>query len=353
MTWHSRLTEKYGSDRVEDIVHATPMQNKAEAMGWGLHIIRNFVPKEKAQQLMKGLSSEIQRITLQEGCQAVQIKGGRLWYESLQILLGQCICEYKYHGTRRNKTFRASQIPVMEELNEWLHKEHGCNEGDGFHQIVANLYSRTRNESTPWHSDANMLLKDSTEVLCIYLGAPGIYCFQPNRAHVDERWGINMSNKMKGDKLRQTCIDLKLRGCAPLFAGDLLFSTGTFMRHCEHKEFKYNDLPDGTPEKTHQIIRRYPATTIASRQQLHQPDHWINAPQTDGTDTKQNRGVVTFRKTDNHWHNPRCPELPAVAVLNNVHTADKHMRVQNKKRKVEEEEEEEAEEKEEEKGETN
>ena len=118
-----------------------------------------------------------------------------------------------------------------------------------------------------------------------------------------------MSNKMKGDKLRQTCIDLKLRGCAPLFAGDLLFSTGTFMRHCEHKEFKYNDLPDGTPEKTHQIIRRYPATTIASRQQLHQPDLWINAPQTDGTDTKQNRGVVTFRKTDNHWHSPRCPEL--------------------------------------------
>ena len=225
--WHRRLKQKYGAHRIENVVFGTPMQSKAEALGWGLYVIRNFVQDEKAQELMKGLSSEVQRISTEQGCRAVQIRGSNLWYESLQVLLGKCICVYKYAGTARNKTFRASDIPMMEELNQWLLTEHGCDTEDGFHQIVANLYSHIRNENTPWHTDANSLLKESTDVICISLGAPGIYCVQPNRAHLDPRWGIKQSNNMKGDKLRATCIQQELRACVPLFAGDLLLSTGT------------------------------------------------------------------------------------------------------------------------------
>jgi len=76
------------------------------------------------------------------------------------------------HTFRTATIVRYSQQHVLEE--------------DEFHQIVVNKYTRTRNESTPWHTDTNVLLKDSTEVLCISVGAPGIYCFQPNQSHIDE-----------------------------------------------------------------------------------------------------------------------------------------------------------------------
>ena len=267
---------------------------------------------------MEELTAEMKRISSQEGCRSVQIRGNRLWYESLQILLGNCICTYEYAGTARNKTFRAHEIPMMEELNQWMLTEHGCDTVDGFHQIVANIYNHTRNENTPWHTDANILLKESTDVLCISLGAPGIYCVQPNRAHLDPRWGIR--NSIRGDKLRQACIEHGLRACVPLFAGDLIVCTGTFMQHCEHKTFKYKDLTDGTIEKTQQILHRYPATNMASRILLQQPHNWISTTLTDLFETKPNRGVITFRRTDNHWRRPRCPELPAAAIWNNVHS---------------------------------
>jgi hypothetical protein len=318
-TWISLLRKKYGSCRIEDVFQGTQMQDKAKALGFGLYVVRNFITEEKAHKLMEGLTAEIKRISFQAGCRSVQIKGNKLWYESLQVLLGNCICTYMYAGTARNKTFREDEIPMMEELNQWMHTEHGCDAANGFHQIVANIYNHERNENTPWHTDANILLKESTEVLCISLGAPGIYCVQPNRAHLDPRWGIREANSTRGDKLRKACIELGLRACVPVLPGDLIVSTGTFMQHCEHKTMKYKDLTDGTIEKTQEILHRYPATNMASRILLEQPHNWISTTLTDLLETKPNRGVITFRRTDNHWRHPRCPEVPAAATWNNVH----------------------------------
>ena len=115
-TWISLLRQKYDADKIQDVFQGTQMQDKAKELGCGLYVVRNFVTEEKAHELMEELTAEMKRISSQEGCRSVQIRGNRLWYESLQILLGNCICTYEYAGTARNKTFRAHEIPMMEEL---------------------------------------------------------------------------------------------------------------------------------------------------------------------------------------------------------------------------------------------
>ena len=119
-TWISLLRQKYGSCQIQDVFQGTQMQDKAKELGCGLYVVRNFITEEKAHELMEGLTAEIKRISFQAGCRSVQIKGNKLWYESLQVLLGNCICTYMYAGTARNKTFREDEIPMMEELNQWM-----------------------------------------------------------------------------------------------------------------------------------------------------------------------------------------------------------------------------------------
>ena len=62
-TWLSRLTEKYGARKIEDVFQGTQMQDKAKELGCGLYVVRNFVTEEKAHGLMKELTSEMKRTT--------------------------------------------------------------------------------------------------------------------------------------------------------------------------------------------------------------------------------------------------------------------------------------------------
>ena len=62
-----------------------------------------------------------------------------------------------------------------------FYRKAGLEEGrTPFHQIIANSYSRCRNQYTPWHSDASELLAKDTDILSISLGSAGIFCFAPN-----------------------------------------------------------------------------------------------------------------------------------------------------------------------------
>ena len=65
--WHGLLAEKYGHRRVEDVLEGTPLADKASTLGFGLYVIRDFVPAEKAQSLMDSISQTIDRISKDKG----------------------------------------------------------------------------------------------------------------------------------------------------------------------------------------------------------------------------------------------------------------------------------------------
>ena len=63
------------------------------------------------------------KVANEQGTRAVQIKGNKLWYESLQVLLETCICKYKYAASAKSKVLRAAEVPVLGDVSQWLHAD--------------------------------------------------------------------------------------------------------------------------------------------------------------------------------------------------------------------------------------
>ena len=184
MVWHKPFVQKYGAEEVEDDFAGTPFGDKAAQIGFGLYIIRDCLPADHSADFHVQLKQAFLDVALGKGTRAVQVKGTKLWYEALQVLLGKCICEYRYAASAKTKVRQASDVPVLGGLSKWLHNCHHCDDKHRFHQIVSNIYSFARDDSVPWHTDANKLLAQSTDVIALSLGASGIFCYQPRPDHL-------------------------------------------------------------------------------------------------------------------------------------------------------------------------
>ena len=312
MNWYACLRKKYGSNRVEDVFADTEFAKYGAELGFGLYVVRGCLPSQMAADVQRDLRDLIASVSEAQGCRAVQVRGkGPAHYQTLQVLLGNCICQYFYAASSRHQYYSVMEAPVLGALSQWLQQEHDCRTTDLFHQIVANQYSQALDEAVDWHTDANPLLAQSTDVIGISLGGPGIFCYQPHIGKLSDKWRFRKS--LKGEKLKQECRDRDLRGCVPLFAGDLLLSTGTFMEHCQHKTLRFSHRPDGTPGKLEHILEWYPSTSPGSKELLQDVSRW-----TARGVACLDRGVVTFRRTTHHQVSPRCPELPACAAWSQV-----------------------------------
>ena len=112
------------------------------------------------------------------------------------------------------------------------------------HQIVGNRYDKTTNQAIPWHSDKSALLSSNTDIVSVSLGCGGVFCYMPNeKAQLSD---VHRSLKLgrKWQKRRQAATDGCLRGCVPLFAGDVLLMCGSFQECMQHKTLPFR--PSGS-----------------------------------------------------------------------------------------------------------
>ena len=112
-------------------------------------------------------------------------------------------------------------------VHEWLNAELSLPPEEEFNEYVANSYDRKLDESVQYHTDDNELLGRATDdnegyqVASLSLGAPGLYCWQPQAKDSSSAYynQFKISRKAKGkkktDRLQQM-IRAGLRGARDL-----------------------------------------------------------------------------------------------------------------------------------------
>ena len=84
----------------------------------------------------------MQQHALREGARAIQLKGNKLRYNTIQCTTGSCTGNYNYEGTARNPLFKVSEAPSVNKLTRWLHSSYVPERQEHFNQVVANVYAR-------------------------------------------------------------------------------------------------------------------------------------------------------------------------------------------------------------------
>ena len=87
---------------------------------------------------------------------------------------------------------------------------------------------------------------------------------------------------------RQRLVANKMRGCIPLFSGDLLLTTGYFHVYLLHQTLKFSDHKDISA-----VLREYPGVSEATKAELLAMASRVNAITRDRTD-------MTWRIIANH-----------------------------------------------------
>ncbi len=108
-----------------------------------------------------------------------------------------------------------------------------------FHQIVGNCYANALSQAIPWHSDQSDLLSHNADIVSVSLGCGGVFCYMPNERQVKSDFHKSLSLGKTWGTRRQVAIERRLRGCVPLFAGDVLLMCGSFQECMQHKTLRY------------------------------------------------------------------------------------------------------------------
>ena len=294
---------------MDNVLEGTPMEEKAKELGFGLYIVRGAIEPHIAAAHKKNLTEERDRLW-QERRRSVELKGKVAYhYDNIIALLGKCTCGYDFEANSRNTTFREEQVPAVQMLSTVVNKMAPTNLK--FHQAICNFYRRHLNQRVEWHTDFNDLIStNQANVLDISLGAPGIYCYQPRRnpqlygtGMASPVYNIQQSISQKASKKRDAVIASGMRGCVPVFEGDMKVAVGTFQLHNEHKTMRFSELPKNS-EDVDKIMKKYPATCEKSRRLLSNIKMW--------QPSEESRINYTARRTEYHrvTETTRCPEVP-------------------------------------------
>ena len=97
-------------------------------------------------------------------CHALQLNwGGRSaditrHYRTIQCARGLCTCTYDYVGTAKNPLFNCRDVQPFEGVCTWLHDALNVPREEQFDEVVANVYSREKDQYIGPHTDQNALL---------------------------------------------------------------------------------------------------------------------------------------------------------------------------------------------------
>ena len=168
LQWVDHLRRKFGHARVEDLLEGTGLESYAVRCGFGMQVVREAVPEELLPRLdsldtvMDDISAKSQR-----SGRAVAVQGSRRqrWYRSVHATVDNCMCKYNFGATTRHEVYKVENIPVLKEILEWVHSLGDIRLKQQFNEILGNVYMRDLDECVSWHSDANTLYSESTDVL--------------------------------------------------------------------------------------------------------------------------------------------------------------------------------------------
>jgi hypothetical protein len=295
--WVSLLASAFGPDKMENCFAQTAFEPFAQNLGFGLFVIRAAMEPDMAQGIQEKLQSHMEKIGLETGVRKIQAKANRgiHYYNTMQVVTGHCTCKYDYATTAKHPLFRLKDVPPLQTATSWLKEKCKAPPAQMFNEIVANVYSRNRNEAISWHTDKNCLLRKTTDIVSLSMGAPGIFCYQPDTRSVDEFREFNIPRGGEAQR-RDAMINMGLRGLVPVFSGDILLMSGTFHEYLCHKTLRFTEV--AVPED---LILKYPGSNANSKQLL---------PDVLSKNLHCDRACITWRLITNHYR--QCPDgLPS------------------------------------------
>ncbi len=159
-----------------------------------------------------------------------------------------------------------SDVPAVSDFLQSFYGKCNAESEHHFHQIVGNRYDKTMNQAIPWHSDESALLSSNTDIVSVSLGCGGVFCYMPKQ----KAPGFYRSLQLGGQwhKRRQAAIDGHLRGCVPLFAGDVLLMCGSFQECMQHITLPFRSSGRACAEAVRvpsivgDVMAQYPGTTL-------------------------------------------------------------------------------------------
>ena len=289
----ANLRARYGHERVVDVFQGTGMEPKAWELNIGGYVVRGVLPSEKIAEWQKDLEDSLCRIANSHGTRAVELKGKSvLWYRTIQCTIDLCNCKYDYEGTARNPVFKTVQVAPFKAVCDWLHDEHKVPRQEHFNEIVANIYSRPKNQSIGAHTDQNPLLGETSDILSLSMGAAGVFFWHPSQTGQLRGWGKKELDRHARER------EQGFHGCVPLLPGDLFLATGTFQKHLVHGALSYKDAAN-----VYGVLSKW--STCSDARRVLESDEYLKY--FDESVPQEDRSVMTFRRIVNHRHD--CPEL--------------------------------------------
>ena len=217
--WAPLLASAFGRPSMENCFEKTAFAPFAVKFGFDLFVIRGAMVPTMAQRIQEELHIFMEDIGSKKGVRAIQAKsdGGTHDYNTMQVVTGPCICKYNYATTAKHSLFYLNEVPPLHSATSWLKEKSKAPPGQMFNEIVANDYCRKRNQSIPWHTDKNCLLRKSTDIVSLSMGAPGIFCYQPDTQSPDKFQEFKICHpREKESQRREAMIKEGLRGFVPV-----------------------------------------------------------------------------------------------------------------------------------------
>ena len=182
VTWEKILRQHYG-DQMQDVLAGTVFAPLAQKHEFGLYVIRGAYEASEALSAHRDLQTLFRGLELSEAMGVKSISVGSKateHYKTVQAVTGCCRCQHRYPGTEKHLLYNVDKIPALQKPTQWITN---LGRGSGvteFNQFVANEYSCDADDAIPLHTDDNDLLEKCTEILTLSMGAPGIFCFEPD-----------------------------------------------------------------------------------------------------------------------------------------------------------------------------
>ena len=170
----------------------------------GCYVVRGVLTSERCDAWHQALEDSLTSIANEWGPRSIELRGGRTkdaFYNTIQCVDGECNCKYDYCATGKHKVWKVSEYKPFRAASDWLHQEHSIASPARFDEIVANIYSREKNECAGFHTDQSELLGETSNSVSVTLGAAGVFYWRPDPAGLLRGRGESRHRGLPGNRV--------------------------------------------------------------------------------------------------------------------------------------------------------